>query len=1571
MIKCVRDKIKLLSVLLLTFSIIMSAIMPSLKFSLSAETAEKTLLFSCDYEKADKKVELWEYETSSRDMLPMADPLDSNNTVMRYSTRCYDEGALFFGTDYSKKDNDKIKEAALKPNAGKTYEVEFDLYITGKVIESEPSLRLFLCVGKSGSDGKISYDANNAVRIANYSSGTVFNQQGWQKSKKASITLKDSFKSDEYPYLMLYAAYGGREAAVYIDNVKLYECPPKDENILFECDYQGAETNVENWDYATSSRDVLPKADPLDSTNTAMRYSTRCYDEGALFLGSDYSAKDNDKIKKAAIKPEAGKTYEVEYDFYVKGRVLENEPSLRLYLCAAKSGSDGKISYDADSASKIAVYDSGTELNQQEWQRGKKTKISLPDNFDSAEYPYLVIYAAYGGREAEVYFDNVKVVEKETKDDSDSFECDYQNAETNVNDWDYPTSSRDMLPKTDPLDSTNIAMRYSTRCYDEGALFLGSDYSLKDNDAIKNAAIKPEAGKTYNVTYDFYATGKVLETEPALKVYLCAAKSGKDGKISFDSDNAVQIARYEQGSSFIMKDWERGKTVSLTLPAGFDSGEYPYLIIYASYGGREASIYFDNIKVKKSAQQYETKYDNGYDNATVQDGTDQSIFKDISGDIYPSTDPLKSGNKVMKYAQNRYDRSLLFLGSGYKDAKAVGIEAIKVKAGETYTVTFDYYVEDSNKRNTDLNIGVGVGSTDTSIKIGKVSSYRKLITLKSGNNADTKKWKRDNEFTYTVPVGSTLENGKTLFIYAEYGNGATVYFDNVRVKKSDDVLKPGGDGVYKIKFDTNGGDPLPDMNFNLVTGNNVIRYKPSYYGAGQLILGADYTGESESIAKQGITAEKGATYDIEFDYYINGPTDSNTATIAVGIGGATANDTDKPKYSAYKPFMTFPANSLVSEDKWQRNYKVSYTVPTDINFANGDKLMLCFQYGQTSSFIACIDNVRVCKNGQEIFKCDYNKSTVRADSSWLLKSSGDVYPVTDPLGGVKQLPTPTHKKGVFVGWYVDPELLNPVNEDSFYKCDYLTLYAKWNFYDNDVLINVDDTTEYWTPGGKRESQRLDNPITIENYGGNKVLKYKMSYADKTSSTIGDCKSETGAWDGWVIGLFDPNVFKKNPNAKPDEAAYLVKKGGTYYISFKYKALSVDSDSNCITRMSFGIGLTQEDSTYVGKKKFANLSAYSATPDSDWKTAGGFFTVDDLKESGNRLAIMCYGFGEMLIDDIHIISVDNGYVFDTDGGTTVRPVSGEAGERYTMPGIPSRENSKFIGWYTDPEYKKAFVSNGKIPEGTVTLYAKFLTYQTVQSFENYSRGKGDSFEFGFWVNRHTNDTAFTENKNWLGSKFVKDGVRNGKASIVNDGKDEYAMRAILFDANAPLTIGEEYTISVWVKMEEYLLPADICLVFTDSMDELRSAEWSASDKGGKQVEKLITTKPISGHMNEWVEIRYDFIARAKYCGIETPGLTKMYVDDACITLKSADSSYERSIAGPGIPYDELIKVAGSDIKQTVKQKKIIIKPASVQSEDSGMGVIKWVIIGVSVLVVGAAATIAIVILKKKKIIFKAK
>ena len=98
---------------------------------------------------------------------------------------------------------------------------------------------------------------------------------------------------------------------------------------------------------------------------------------------------------------------------------------------------------------------------------------------------------------------------------------------------------------------------------------------------------------------------------------------------------------------------------------------------------------------------------------------------------------------------------------------------------------------------------------------------------------------------------------------------------------------------------------------------------------------------------------------------------------------------------------------------------------------------------------------------------------------------------------------------------------------------------------------------------------------------------------------------------------------------------------------------------------------------------------------------------------------------------------------------------------------------------------------------------------------------------------------------------------------------------------------------------------------------------------------------------------------------------MYVDDACITLKSADSSYERSIAGPGIPYDELIKVAGSDIKQTVKQKKIIIKPASVQSEDSGMGVIKWVIIGVSVLVVGAAATIAIVILKKKRIIFKAK
>ena len=207
---------------------------------------------------------------------------------------------------------------------------------------------------------------------------------------------------------------------------------------------------------------------------------------------------------------------------------------------------------------------------------------------------------------------------------------------------------------------------------------------------------------------------------------------------------------------------------------------------------------------------------------------------------------------------------------------------------------------------------------------------------------------------------------------------------------------------------------------------------------------------------------------------------------------------------------------------------------------------------------------------------------------------------------------------------------------------------------------------------------MDYPVTITKDGNNAVLKYKMKYSKKQVREFDNCQGETTCFDGAVIGLFDPSVFANDATAKSSDAAYLVKQGGTYYVQFKYKALSVDPDSTVSTRLYFDLGVTSETSCYLGIKKMTTLRHSSNAPDSEWKTAGGFITIDDISSSGNRLSIFCYGLGEVLIDDITIVRVNNGLAFETYGGTPTKPVYGNVGDTIKMPDNPIRNASKFLG-----------------------------------------------------------------------------------------------------------------------------------------------------------------------------------------------------------------------------------------------------------------------------------------------------
>ena len=66
-------------------------------------------------------------------------------------------------------------------------------------------------------------------------------------------------------------------------------------------------------------------------------------------------------------------------------------------------------------------------------------------------------------------------------------------------------------------------------------------------------------------------------------------------------------------------------------------------------------------------------------------------------------------------------------------------------------------------------------------------------------------------------------------------------------------------------------------------------------------------------------------------------------------------------------------------------------------------------------------------------------------------------------------------------------------------------------------------------------------------------------------------------------------------------------------------------------------------------------------------------------------------------------------FDTQGGPSVAPITGDAGKPFTMPADPVRDGFVFVGWFTDKEYKNALTF--VMPKVNTTAYAKWQVFET--------------------------------------------------------------------------------------------------------------------------------------------------------------------------------------------------------------------------------------------------------------------
>ena len=179
-------------------------------------------------------------------------------------------------------------------------------------------------------------------------------------------------------------------------------------------------------------------------------------------------------------------------------------------------------------------------------------------------------------------------------------------------------------------------------------------------------------------------------------------------------------------------------------------------------------------------------------------------------------------------------------------------------------------------------------------------------------------------------------------------------------------------------------------------------------------------------------------------------------------------------------------------------------------------------------------------------------------------------------------------------------------------------------------------------------------------------------------------------------------------------------------------------------------------------------------------------------------------------------------------------------------------------------------------------------------------------------------------------------------------------------NTPLTVGEEYEMSVWVKMTDYFLPGDIQLVYSDVKDNFRSADYWSESQRGARFENIVNTESMKDYVGEWVELKYTFTAKSKYVGLSMPGITRLYIDDACITLTSADESYVRSIDGDGLKFEEWYK---EKTKGSKDEEEETVEPVKEVKRGFPVWAIVAIICGVVVLAGGSVT--AVILLKKKK------
>jgi uncharacterized repeat protein (TIGR02543 family) len=266
---------------------------------------------------------------------------------------------------------------------------------------------------------------------------------------------------------------------------------------------------------------------------------------------------------------------------------------------------------------------------------------------------------------------------------------------------------------------------------------------------------------------------------------------------------------------------------------------------------------------------------------------------------------------------------------------------------------------------------------------------------------------------------------------------------------------------------------------------------------------------------------------------------------------------------------------------------------------------------------------------------------------------------------------PTRTGYTFAGWFSDEALTNAYTFPATMPSSNVTVYAKWTINQYTITLNTNDGTSI-------------NSITQD-------LQHSLNApVDPTRTGY--------TFAGWFSDEALTNAYTF-PATMPSSNI-------TVYAKWTINQYTITFDTNGGTSIN---SITQDFNTSLTAPVDPTRTGY---------TFAGWFSDEALTNAYTFPATMPSSnvtvYAKWTINQYTI-------TFDTNGGTSINPITQDFNTSLTAPVDPTRTGYTFAGWFSDEALTNAYTFPATMPSSNITIYAKWtineytITYRTFDSF----------------------------------------------------------------------------------------------------------------------------------------------------------------------------------------------------------------------------------------------------------------